>query len=224
MFLALLATVSLTVSVFASENPCDDDGLSGPTELFKSVCNNLFCGDEDYRAISKDGLDVTDAFLGEYANEYISRNYLSIWNAVQDEMDVIKWDSKNDMVSSRIIMNGRASESFYVLDKTTTHMAGETFEMVYTISGTYRYYDSTGQISDYDNAVVNIDLFNAGALFTYRPKKVSTSTIVASDHRSIKFSATFSIVLCYNSLHIPGLTWWEESFGPYTKSVTGYSY
>lgn len=92
---------------------------------------------------------------------------------------------------------------------------------VLTISGTYRYHDSTGQISECSDAVLDITRFDAGALFSYKQFATSTNSRISNDKKSVTFSARFSITLSYNALNVPGITWWTEDFGPYSNSVTG---
>ena len=72
--------------------------------------------------------------------------------------------------------------------------------------------------------MLNIESFNAGALFSYEQFGTSTNAKLAADKKSVTFSAEFSITLCFNSLNLPGISWWEEDFGPYKGSVTGYTY
>lgn len=60
-----------------------------------------------------------------------------------------------------------------------------------------------------------------GRLFSYTLFDVSTSSRIATNKLSATFTATFSLTMAYGSLNVPGLTWWEEDFGPYTGSVTG---
>ena len=74
-----------------------------------------------------------------------------------------------------------------------------------------------------EDAVLNIESFNAGALFSYTLFNISTNERIAANKLSVTFSATFSLTMSYGSLNVPGLTWWEEDFGPYTGSVTGYT-
>jgi len=221
MVLAVCLLMVMSTTAFAMESD-NEDGLTGPTNLFIDVCDDLFEENSNYRAIDKNGVDVTGNFLSTYRSAYMSGNYEVIWNAVKNSLSVISW--KNEIPQTRLLMNGSASDSFYVLDETTDHMPGKTFEMLYTISGTYKYHDSTGQISECSDAVLDIEAFNAGALFTYELFGVSTNSRISTDRKSVTFSATFSLTLCFNSLNIPGFTWWEEDFGPYSNSVTGYSY
>lgn len=215
-----MATMSGTV--FATNSIKEDGGLTGPTQLFFEVCDNLFAKSSTYRVIDKNGKDVTSQFLNDYQDYYFSGNYQAIWNAIVNRSDTISWE--NELPSPQLLMNGSASESFYKLGTTTEHMPGKSFEMLYTVSGTYKYHDGTGQISEYSNAVLNIESFNAGALFSYEQFGTSTNAKLAADKKSVTFSAEFSITLCFNSLNLPGISWWEEDFGPYKGSVTGYTY
>ena len=223
--ISVFALVCVLVSAMAcpafAASTEDQEGLTGPTDLFVDICDKLFSEDSEYRAIDNDGNDVTAQFLTEYDDAYVAGNYELIWNAVKDELDTITW--RREMPTPRLVMNGSASDYFYVLDETTDHMPGKTFEMLYSVSGTYKYHDSNGQITECSDAVLNIESFNAGALFSYTLFNISTNEQIAANKLSVTFSATFSLTMSYGSLNVPGLTWWEEDFGPYTGSVTGYT-
>ena len=223
--ISVFALVCVLVSAMAcpafAATTEDQEGLTGPTDLFVDICDELFSEDSEYRAIDNNGNDVTAQFLAEYDDAYAAGNYELIWNAVKDELDTITW--RREMPTPRLVMNGSASDYFYVLDETTDHMPGKTFEMLYSVSGTYKYHDSNGQITECSDAVLNIESFNAGALFSYTLFNISTNERIAANKLSVTFSATFSRTMSYGSLNVPGLTWWEEDFGPYTGSVTGYT-
>ena len=223
--ISVFALVCVLVSAMAcpafAATTEDQEGLTGPTDLFVDICDELFSEDSEYRAIDNNGNDVTAQFLAEYDDAYASGTYALIWNAVNDELDTITW--RREMPTPRLVMNGSASDYFYVLDETTDHMPGKTFEMLYSVSGTYKYHDSNGQITECSDAVLNIESFNAGALFSYTLFNISTNERIAANKLSVTFSATFSLTMSYGSLNVPGLTWWEEDFGPYTGSVTGYT-
>lgn len=223
--ISVFALVCVLVSAMAcpafAATTEDQEGLTGPTDLFVDICDELFSEDSEYRAIDNNGNDVTAQFLAEYDDAYAAGNYELIWNAVKDELDTITW--RREMPTPRLVMNGSASDYFYVLDETTDHMPGKTFEMLYSVSGTYKYHDSNGQITECSDAVLNIKSFNAGALFSYTLFNISTNERIAANKLSVTFSATFSLTMSYGSLNVPGLTWWEEDFGPYTGSVTGYT-
>ena len=217
LFVVCLLTL-LSIVAFAQESN-NDGGLKGPTNLFIEVCDNLFAENSNYRAIDKNGFDVTESFLSAHQAEYNSRNYMAIWNSVKGDLSVISWTVES--LQPYLLMSGSVSESFYVLGETTDHMPGKTFEMTYTISGTYRYHDSTGQISECSDAVLDITRFDAGALFSYKQFATSTNSRISNDKKSVTFSARFSITLSYSALNGPGITWWTEDFGPYSNSVTG---
>ena len=211
----------MSVTAFAQDET-EEYGLTGPTELFIDVCDDFFTENSNYKAIDKNGNDVTEAFLGESRNDYLQGDYDKIWNAVKNDLAAISWE--NDIPQTMLLMNKSVSDSFYVLDETKEHMKGKTFEMLYTISGTYMYHDSNGQVSECSDAVLDIESFNAGALFSYEQFGTSTSAKIAGNRKSVTFSAKFSITLSCASLNIPGLTLWTEDFGPYSNSVTGYTY
>lgn len=70
---SLMATMSGTV--FATNSIKEDGGLTGPTQLFFEVCDNLFAKSSTYRVIDKNGKDVTSQFLNDYQDYYFSGNY-----------------------------------------------------------------------------------------------------------------------------------------------------
>lgn len=215
----LISAISCPALAVVAED--QGEGLTGPTELFIDICDELFSGNSEYKAIDKSGDDVTAQFLVDYQDAYVVENYTLIWEAVKENLETITW--RREMPTPRLLMNGSASDYFYILDETTEHMPGKTFEMLYSVSGTYRYHDSNGQISECSDAVLSIEAFNAGALFSYELFDISTNERIAANKLSVTFSATFSLTLCFGSLNVPGLTWWEEDFGPYSGSVTGYT-
>ena len=124
--ISVFALVCVLVSAMAcpafAATTEDQEGLTGPTDLFVDICDELFSEDSEYRAIDNNGNDVTAQFLAEYDDAYAAGNYELIWNAVKDELDTITW--RREMPTPRLVMNGSASDYFYVLDETTDHMPG----------------------------------------------------------------------------------------------------
>ena len=57
-------------------------GLNGPSEVFIDVCDQLFAEGSDCKAIEKSGNDVTEQFLRDHREEYLSGDYAAIWEAI----------------------------------------------------------------------------------------------------------------------------------------------
>ena len=93
--ISVFALVCVLVSAMAcpafAATTEDQEGLTGPTDLFVDICDELFSEDSEYRAIDNNGNDVTAQFLAEYDDAYAAGNYELIWNAVKDELDTITW-------------------------------------------------------------------------------------------------------------------------------------
>lgn len=222
--LVFVLSICLASTAYAADTINEDLGLTGPTNLFIDVCDNLFSQDSTYRALDSEGNDITENFLAKYQSAYHTGDYTQIWNAVKDSAISVTWENETPQPTHRLDVNGSASRSFYVLGTTKDHMPGTTFEMSYDVSGTYRYHDSTGEIFDCSDATLNITAFNGGALFSYELYNISTNYRIASNSKSVTFSASFSLNFIYNSYYIPGVSFWQESFGPYSGSVTGTTY
>ncbi|MFY9358389.1 MAG: hypothetical protein WAQ54_00235 [Bacillota bacterium] len=202
-------------------------GLRGPTRLFVETCNQFFSDPMNYRALDKDQTDVSLVFYQRYLEKYRNQDFAALWKAFLNELYCITWSQIQTMNRSGnsfepMTIDRYVSDTFYVLDSTTEHMPGKTFELLYTVSGGYTF--EGRRIVAYTDAVLNIDSFNAGALFTYTLRNISTNARLGPNNLSVTFSASFNLDLHFNSLRIPGFEWWTESFGPYSGSVTGYAY
>lgn len=68
--ISVFALVCVLVSAMAcpafAATTEDQEGLTGPTDLFVDICDELFSEDSEYRAIDNNGNDVTAQFLAEY--------------------------------------------------------------------------------------------------------------------------------------------------------------
>ncbi len=204
-----------------------DVGLEGPTDLFVEICNRFFSDPMNYRALDKDRNDVSLVFYESHLEMCRNRAFAALWEAFLNELYCITWSQTQTVNNSGnnpepMTIDRSVSDSFYVLDSTTEHMPGKTFELLYTISGSYTF--EGRRIMAYTDAILNIDSFNAGALFTYTLRNISTRATLGPSNLSVTFYASFNLDLHFNSLHLPGFEWWTESFGPYSNSVTGYAY
>ena len=65
--------------------------LTGPTDLFIDVCDQLFAEGSDSTATDRDGNDVTERFLREYQEAYHSGDYVTLWDAVAEEAITISF-------------------------------------------------------------------------------------------------------------------------------------
>ena len=65
--------------------------LTGPTDLFIDVCDQLFAEGPDSTATDRDGNDVTERFLREYQEAYHSGDYVTLWDAVAEEAITISF-------------------------------------------------------------------------------------------------------------------------------------
>lgn len=214
MFIVCFSTM-MSVTAFAA-----NAGLTGPTDEFIDVCNSLFTEGSGYKAIDQNGDDVTEEFVQDYRDEYLSGNLAVIWEAVGDDLSCITWE--RDVPQPYFYITDTVkSKGIYRHDKTEEH--GKDFEMIYYVSGTFKYHDGTGQIIECDDGVIEVDYFNAGALFSYTQYGTSTSGTISSDKKSVEFSGKFYITLHCGHPQFTGFDLWTEDIGPYEGNVTGYS-
>ena len=206
----LLSTVS-----FASATESYSQDQDGPSEHFIEVCDNFFDRSNGYRAISKSGDDITTEFWSMYEQAHKNGDYKLIWKAVRDDLSSISWDTSIE-TASVILLTKTAKRTEYVVRKITNHTPNMTFELEYTVSGTYQYYDGVGQVIDHSNAKLSIDYFEGGTMLSYDPFDISTAVAVAPDRKGIAFSANFWLhVHCYESLTPLQIRLWTEDCGPY---------
>lgn len=200
--------------------------MTDPTEEFILACNSFFQNPDDSHVITKNGVDISEDFFMEYYSTYISGDYDTLWKIAENELREIWWKTgstaNNTMMPMGYDITETVSEQHYVLDETVDHMPGKTFNFLYTVSGSYTYADSTGQIKSATDPSFSLDYFEGGALFSSRIYNLSLSTEIAPDDRSVTFSATFELELSFCTPG--GYTLWTEDFGPYTGSATGVTY
>ena len=68
--LVFVLSICLASTAYAADTINEDLGLTGPTNLFIDVCDNLFSQDSTYRALDSEGNDITENFLAKYQSAY----------------------------------------------------------------------------------------------------------------------------------------------------------
>lgn len=166
------------------------------------------------------GNDVTDEFYNQYKTAYDSREYTVISDAIADELMCIKWREFQQTGMTRTsIISKTVRDEFYALGQTKELFNGKkTFEMIYSITGSLQYINSTGEIVNYNNPTFNMEWFSAGAAFDYQLHNLSTNAVKRGSNR-VDFSATFYINLSGN---YEGVIIGYEIVGPFSGTVSGY--
>lgn len=177
-----------------------------------------------YKALDKDGNDISTRFYDQYLQSYRSHDFLSIQQGFLSELSAFTWREEStpeQTILPNAVFTLTAEDFFYILDATTDHMPGKTFKMVYSISGTYAVADGYKEIMSCSNAVLNVESFDAGAYFSYALRDISTNSWISADHTSVTFSTSFKVDLSMQAPYPPGYIVWTETLGPYSGSVTG---
>lgn len=207
----------LSMSCFATGTETTT-GLTGPTPLFIEVCNNLFTNPDEYKALDKGQQDITESFVNKYKPCYYSRSYDMLWNAFKNELYGVTWETRQNVARG----SDSVSKEFYVLDETTDIMPGKTFEMLYSVSGSYTYDDDTHDILTISMAKLNVESFNAGSAFDYHLFDIEQDSNIGSNGKRAIFRVSFSLTLEFE-YDLDGIpVWGEEDFGPYSGTVVGY--
>ncbi|MCI8275773.1 MAG: hypothetical protein HFI66_09235 [Lachnospiraceae bacterium] len=213
----ILCVMLYSLPVFANSEIPEEDLAGQVTDLFIEVCTGFFeTGRGTYRAIDNNGNDVTDLFYNEYIEAYNNDDFYLIHNAVERELDVITWERVTEnRIGRTVLINGSASKSAYKTCKSTKTPV-VSIDVVYTVSGTYKYIDSTGEIVENSPGMISIDASNVGASFSFSQTKSSTWVTKSADLRTITFNGQGYGILKY----IRTITVWEQEFGPFTISAT----
>lgn len=200
--LILLFALSIPAVCLASQNEENQPGLSGPSDTFIEVCDNLFTDNTGgYKAIDKDGNDITTTFTEEYAEAYNSGDYQTIWQAVLDDLQCVTWpEAVQEEPQTRAAITEHPSQSFYVLDYLNYPFQGKTFDMSYTISGTFQYEQSNGAIVYYSGATLNVNNVNVGSDYSWGLANISTRSYTTNNNQTVVFTASFYIDFSYRGV------------------------
>ena len=217
--MTLLVLLTTTFSALA----VDDAQECGPSEEFIAVCGNFFASYPQVAALDKQGNDVSASFYQEHLGEYQSQDYPALWQAFLQELSAMSWDTIEEKPSTRAIMNLTATKTRYIAGATQDHMPQATFEMMFSVSGTYAVSDGTREIISCSNAAVNIEYMQLGTLFSYSMVSPSTNSYISADRKNVYFTGQFTL----NISHVtpdpfPGVIVWTESLGPYSETAVGY--
>lgn len=132
-------------------------GLTEPTDLFIEACDNLFAEDTNYKVIDENGCDVTEQFLEEHRAEYLSDDYVAIENAVIDTIKYFTWEESAPQPQP--LINRDVYQKYHIHKKTKGHKNNITFDLVWSITGNYKFYDHNERIPEC-NAELNIEKFS----------------------------------------------------------------
>lgn len=84
LILSLPAMLSIAAAFAAGNN-------SIPSDEFFDICDHLFTEGSGYKAIDKNGADVTSQFVRDYREDYLSGDYEIIFDAVTKDLKYITW-------------------------------------------------------------------------------------------------------------------------------------
>ena len=210
VLLKLLSFIFIFVIVFNVTIPCSaSSSTDEPSAKFISLCDNLFTNSNCTRISNSNGVDITEYFCKTYYTEY---NYYLLWESVLENEYTISWDNLKSEMVPQLVMSGTLNKNFYRIVKTITFPIPKTFEVGFSITCSYKYHDSTGQISWYGPTVLYDVTANPGALFPYSIDYVVTDSYLSNNSRTLNIGAAFNLVVQYSAGEIPGITYWEESF------------
>ncbi len=222
LLLICVFIISMSLNAMAAADTKTDDkvGVEVSDKLIE-ICENFFeTSTGEYRAIDKTGNDVTNEFYNQYKAAYDNREYEVLSDAIADELMCIKWRDVQQVGMARSsLIPVTVRDEFYALGQTKKLLNGKkTFEMVYSIKGTFQFVSNTGEIRSYSNPTFNMEWFSAGAAFDYQLHNLSTNAVKRGSNR-VDFSAKFYINLSGN---YEGVSIGYEIVGPFSGIVSGY--
>lgn len=225
MLVICLLVTALSSTALAYENGSENVNSVEVSEKLIEICKNFFeTSNGMYRAVNKMGEDITEEFYNRYKAVYDKQEYEVIGEAIADELNYIRWmDNEESIVENSMartsVLSKTVKQEFYKLGRTNKLFNGKkTFDMVFSIAGTFRYIDSTGAIQSYNTPVFNLEYFGAGAAFSYQLENVSTNASKKASNR-VDFSASYYIKI---SGYSDGVYLGYETVGPYSGTVSGY--
>jgi len=216
---ALALIVSFTTGVaFAS----DTNFSSAKLTMFNDVCNAFFENPDTHFALDKNGEDISSSFRSKYYPLYLEKDYKALFTAFENELSRFKWINPEDQsvkrsnTNSRLLMTYTTSESYYETGATSQHLAGTTFEVFYTIHGTYIVNDGSSEIIDAE-ATLAPSFTTPGVLYSLEATNISTSAKINSTKRQVTFSAKFDVNVSLME-HYLGAVLWTETVGKFGNS------
>ena len=189
------------------------------SEKLVDVCEHFFeTSKGEYRAIDKDGKDITDDFYEQYQSAYTEKDYETIADAAANDLKYIKWtEQTEDQEKSSELTARTITEDFYVMGQAKELFKGKSFDMVFSITGEFQFLKETGEVQEYGDSMFSVEYFNAGTGITYMAQDVSTEARKNADGQ-VEFSADFSVKLSgQNEKGDVG----EEIAGPYHGEALG---
>ena len=196
----------------------------GPLELFTEVCEGFFETHRGtYRALDKDGNDVTDKFLEEYQMAYENGQYSIIAEGFDNELSTITWaeDIEKTRNTRDLTISDSVKQIFYIRETVTFGVQKESFELKVAVGGDYEYLNSTGIIIGHDQGSFTTVSYSAASYCSCNVSNVTTNGKLSSNKKSVCFSATFNVTFSFKKL---GVETDKKVLGPYTKSLTGFSH
>lgn len=215
------STISLTP--FAKENESETMRYSDPVEMFAEICENFFETQRGvYRAIDKNGIDVTGDFLNRYQTAYGEKQYSVIEEGFDRELSTITWKecesgSKGARAST---VSDSVKQNYYIRETAKFGSRSESFQAVVAVGGSYEYVSSTRLIIGHNNGSVSLVSYSTEPYCVCELRDISASASVASNKKSVYFTGTFKIKFSFKNGDV--VTDYKI-FGPYSKSVTGYT-
>lgn len=208
ILIAMLAS-TLPMQTLAVENNVD-----APSELFIDLYSNVFLLTDSYEVYDGNGNCITDDFISEYYENYVTSDFKTIWDGVAENGYLLKYREQND-IQPLYETESIASEWTYVLASLDNLVNGKRVEFAYRVIGTYNI--SGGKIISYNTPTLDFTITDPGDLFTYT-KSITPSATLNSARTQITFNISFTMTFCY-----PYSAAVYQTIGPYTASVVGYA-
>ena len=215
---AMIIVISSVVLVLGSKGSNKD--TIGLSRTYLEVCASFFGSPSGtYRAVDKDGHDITEQFYDQYKTAYEKQEYQTISDAISDELLYIQWKTwHQDEKKENDIIIRTYKDDFYALARTPKLSDGtELFEIAYIVTGTCQFEGSTGEIVSYENPGLNVGCFlgerNIDCLVCD-----ATTFALRKDGNAVDFQAVFSLNL---SPMYDGPETGDEIVGPFMGTVSG---
>lgn len=120
-----------------------------PTRYFGEMCDNLFTDPQQYRAINRENIDVTEEFVERYREDYEKGGQGKLREAFYEELSSIVWTEKTQhKEQGKIYIDYRLH--VYFLDYLQAPEK-RWYEQTYQIKGFLVKEEKTGEIVDYDS-------------------------------------------------------------------------
>ncbi|HZK71141.1 MAG TPA: hypothetical protein VFD03_06440 [Clostridia bacterium] len=228
IFLCVLMLLVMSSSFVFAENSAHETATapiqtSDPSEKFITFCDEYFADHTSYQIINEKERDISESFYTENVDNYRISNISAIWEyAKQNVMcfsKVTTIDVEPQTRGSYITKN--ISQWFYYLNGTGGAYT-PSYEIQYTLAGSFVYNYNTGIISSYSGPTITLNWCSLNGVWSASMINATTRGVIAANKYSVTFTGNFKLKsLCsipIGGLTIPGFT---ETFGPYYATLVG---